>query len=68
MPHVPIFASERFRGKSRRGLYGDVVEELDDSVGAIVATLQRTGNLENTLIIISSDNGPWFLGDAALWP
>ncbi len=63
-PHDPLFVRKERSGTSKAGLYGDVVEELDDSVGAIVATLQRTGNLENTLIIISSDNGPWFLGDA----
>jgi arylsulfatase A len=63
-PHDPLFVRKERSGTSQAGLYGDVVEELDDSVGAIVSTLQRTGNLENTLIIISSDNGPWFLGDA----
>jgi len=63
-PHDPLSVREERSGKSRAGLYGDVLEEIDDSVGAIVTTLQRTGNLQNTLIIISSDNGPWFLGDA----
>tara|TARA_B110000503_G_scaffold83460_2_gene127370 strand:+ start:7122 stop:8597 length:1476 start_codon:yes stop_codon:yes gene_type:complete len=63
-PHDPLSVREERSGKSRAGLYGDVLEEIDDSVGAIVATLERTGNLENTLIIITSDNGPWFLGDA----
>ncbi len=63
-PHDPLSVRQERSGRSKAGLYGDVLEELDDSVGAIVATLQRTGNLENTLIIISSDNGPWFLGDA----
>ena len=59
MPHVPIFASEKFRGKSRNGVYGDVVAELDWSVGEIVATLRDTGVLENTVLIFTSDNGPW---------
>jgi arylsulfatase A len=59
MPHVPLFAGEKFLGKSAAGLYGDVIEEIDDSVGRIVAELTRTGTLENTWIIFSSDNGPW---------
>ena len=59
MPHVPIFASERFQGKSAAGLYGDVVEELDWSVGEIMTTLQRLGLDERTLILFTSDNGPW---------
>jgi len=59
MPHVPIFASEPFKGKSRRGLYGDVIEELDWSVGEILSTLQRLHLVENTLVIFFSDNGPW---------
>ena len=63
-PHIPLFVHEERSGRSKAGLYGDVLEEIDDSVGTIVATLERTGNLDNTLIIITSDNGPWFLGDA----
>jgi arylsulfatase A-like enzyme/dienelactone hydrolase len=59
MPHVPIFASARFRGTSQRGLYGDVVQELDWSVGEIMATLKRLGLDERTLVIFSSDNGPF---------
>ncbi|MDO8544686.1 MAG: sulfatase [Opitutaceae bacterium] len=59
MPHVPIIASERFRGRSTAGLYGDVVEELDWSVGEIMATLRRLGLDERTLVIFTSDNGPW---------
>jgi arylsulfatase A-like enzyme len=59
MPHVPIFASEKFRGQSSRGLYGDVVQELDASVGQIVAAVQRTGLNDRTLIIFTSDNGPF---------
>jgi arylsulfatase A-like enzyme len=58
-PHVPLFASERFRGKSPRGLYGDVVEELDWSVGEVLNALRSTGLASNTLVFFSSDNGPW---------
>jgi arylsulfatase A-like enzyme len=63
-PHDPLFVRAELSGRSDAGLYGDVLEEIDDSIGEIVTTLERTGNLDNTLIIISSDNGPWFLGDA----
>ena len=59
MPHVPIFASEKFKGKSRHGLYGDVIEELDASVGDLMAALKRLGLEERTLVILSSDNGPF---------
>ena len=59
MPHVPIFASDRFRGKSARGLYGDVIEEIDWSVGEIVNTIDRLNLSENTLVIFTNDNGPF---------
>jgi len=59
MPHVPLFASPEFRGKSARGLYGDVVEELDWSVGQVVQALKDAGLDRRTLVIFSSDNGPW---------
>ncbi|WP_221031505.1 sulfatase family protein [Actomonas aquatica] len=59
MPHVPIYASPEFEGTSQRGLYGDVIQELDWSVGQIRAALEAQGLLENTLIVFSSDNGPW---------
>ena len=59
MPHVPIFASEKFRGHSSRGLYGDAVEELDASVGEIVAVIAKHGLAERTLVIFLSDNGPF---------
>ena len=59
MPHVPLFASEKFRDKSLRGLYGDVVEELDWSCGEILRTLDKFGIEENTLVCFTSDNGPW---------
>jgi arylsulfatase A len=58
-PHTPLFASERFRRKSPRGLYGDVVEELDWSVGEVLAALRREGIESNTLVVFTSDNGPW---------
>jgi arylsulfatase A len=61
MPHTPLFASEKFSGASRRGLYGDVIEELDWSVGRINDTLDRLGLSENTLVIFTSDNGPAML-------
>jgi arylsulfatase A-like enzyme len=59
MPHVPIFASEDFRGRSQRGLYGDVVEELDWSVGQILNSLQRLELDRQTLVVFLSDNGPF---------
>lgn len=59
MPHVPIFASETFKGRSARGLYGDVVEELDWSVGQILAALKNLKLEDNTLVIFTSDNGPF---------
>jgi arylsulfatase A-like enzyme len=59
MPHVPIFSSEKHRGRSQRGLYGDVVEELDDSVGAILAALRKHGLEDDTLVVFCSDNGPF---------
>lgn len=66
MPHVPIAASEPYRGQSGRGLYGDVVEELDDSVGRIVSTIDRLGLSERTLVLFLSDNGPFLsYGDHA---
>ena len=66
MPHVPIFASEKFRGQSGRGLYGDAVEELDWSVGEIVAAIGRHALAEKTLVIFLSDNGPFLsYGDHA---
>ncbi len=61
MPHVPIYASEDFTGTSERGLYGDVVQELDWSVGQILEKLEQLELLENTLVIFSSDNGPWLV-------
>jgi arylsulfatase A len=59
MPHVPLFVSERGKGKSAGGIYGDVIEELDWSVGEIVATLKKHDLEKDTLVIFTSDNGPW---------
>ncbi|GAA4448351.1 sulfatase [Nibrella saemangeumensis] len=59
MPHVPIAASKRFRGKSPIGLYGDVMEEIDWSVGEVLNALKKNRLDENTLVIFTSDNGPW---------
>lgn len=59
MPHVPLGASEKYRGKTERGLYGDACEEIDWSTGQIMATLDKAGLTQNTLVIFLSDNGPW---------
>ena len=59
MPHVPIAASGNFKGKSANGLYGDVIEELDWSVGQILKKLDELGLDKNTIVVFSSDNGPW---------
>lgn len=58
-PHVPLFASPDFKGKSRAGIYGDAVEEIDWSTGRILETLRQSGLAENTLVLFTSDNGPW---------
>ena len=61
-PHIPLAASPRFRGKSKLGIYGDVIEELDWSVGEVLSALKRSGVDNNTLVMFSSDNGPWYQG------
>jgi arylsulfatase A len=63
MPHVPLYASPEFEGKSKRGLYGDVIEEIDWSVGEVVKALKKNGLEENTLVVFTSDNGPWIIFD-----
>lgn len=63
MVHVPLFASDEFRGRSPRGLYGDAVEEIDWSVGQVLETLRREGLAENTFVVFTSDNGPWLTFD-----
>ena len=59
MPHVPLFVSDKHKGKSKQGLYGDVIEEIDWSVGTILKALDDNKVAENTLVVFTSDNGPW---------
>ena len=59
MAHLPIHTTEKFRGKSRAGLFGDVMQTIDWSVGQVVETLRKTGNENNTIVVFASDNGPW---------
>jgi arylsulfatase A-like enzyme len=59
MPHVSLFVSDKFKGKSEQGLYGDVIMEIDWSVGQILNTLKRLGLDDNTLVVFTCDNGPW---------
>ena len=59
MPHVPLGVSDKFRGKSKQGMYGDVIMEIDWSVGQILDTLKALGIDGNTMVIFTSDNGPW---------
>ena len=66
MVHVPLFVSDKFKGKSDHGLFGDVVMEIDWSVGQILDAIKRTGADDDTLVIFTSDNGPWLsYGDHA---
>jgi len=66
MVHVPLHVSDKFRGKTKRGLFGDVVEELDWSVGQILAAIKKNGLDDNTLVMFCADNGPWLcFGDHA---
>jgi len=58
-PHVPLFASAKFKGQSQRGLYGDIVEEIDWSVGQVLEALRREKLDKKTLVFFTSDNGPW---------
>jgi arylsulfatase A len=59
MPHVPLFTKEESVGRSEQGRYGDVLEEIDDSVGKVMQALEEAGVADNTLVIYASDNGPW---------
>lgn len=59
MPHVPLYVSDKFKGKAEKGLHGDVLEEIDWSVGEILKAIKQNGLDENTLVIFTSDNGPW---------
>ena len=63
-PHVPLFVTEEFEGQSSAGLYGDVVETIDWSMGQILEKLNELGIDENTMVIFTSDNGPWFEGSS----
>ncbi|MBM3813574.1 MAG: sulfatase [Acidimicrobiia bacterium] len=63
-PHIPLAASDRFRGRSPQGIYGDVVEEIDWSIGQLLDAVRRAGADSNTLLMFSSDNGPWYQGSA----
>ncbi len=59
MAHLPVRTADRFRGQSRAGLYGDVMETIDWSVGRVLAALEKAGEAENTVVVFASDNGPW---------
>lgn len=59
MPHVPLAVSDKFKGKSELGLFGDVILELDWSLGQIMKALDETGLTKNTILVVASDNGPW---------
>ena len=61
LPHVPLFAGKEFLGSSDRGLYGDIIEEIDWSVGEILTALKKNGLDENTYVVFTSDNGPWLI-------
>jgi len=61
MPHVPLFRSKEFENRSLRGIYGDVIEELDWSVGQILSALKQNGLDDNTMVVFTSDNGPWLI-------
>jgi len=61
MPHIRLAASDAFNGQSPRGLYGDVVEEIDFQTGRIIEVIKELGIVENTYIVFTSDNGPWYL-------
>lgn len=65
-PHIPLYASDAFRGQSAAGRYGDTILEIDWSLGQIREALERHGLADNTLIIFTSDNGPWFEGEAGV--
>lgn len=61
MPHIPLFVSEKFRGRSKASLYVDVIEEIDWSVGEVLKTLEKNQLDQNTIVVFTSDNGPWLL-------
>jgi arylsulfatase A-like enzyme len=59
LPHIPLYAGKKHLGKSRRGIYGDVIEEIDSGAGQIIQTIKDLGIEKNTLVVFTSDNGPW---------
>ena len=61
MPHIPLFVSEEFRGRSKASLYVDVIEEIDWSVGEVLNALEKNNLDQNTIVVFTSDNGPWLL-------
>ena len=61
LPHIPLYASKRFLGKSKRGLYGDVIEEIDYGVGLIINELKKFNLDKKTIVVFTSDNGPWLV-------
>ncbi len=61
LPHIPLFRSEEFKNTSIAGIYGDVIEEIDWSVNQIINALEKEGIAENTLVVFTSDNGPWHI-------
>ena len=61
MPHIPLYVSEKFDGKSKKGIYGDVIEEIDWSVGQVNKTLKELNLEDKTLVIFTTDNGPWLI-------
>jgi arylsulfatase A len=63
MPHMPLYRSKEFIDRSQRGIYGDVIEELDSSVGRVIQTLRELKLDRNTLLVFTSDNGPWHIFD-----
>lgn len=63
-PHIPLFPAAEHAGESEGGVYGDVVEDLDRSVGRILAALDRLGLSQDTIVFVTSDNGPWYQGSA----
>ncbi len=64
MPHTPLFVSDKFKGATERGLYGDVIREIDWSVGQVLQALRDRGLAENTLVVFTTDNGPWLVKGA----
>lgn len=63
-PHIPLYSEDPFEGRSAAGAYGDTVETIDWSMGELLEALRRTGQAENTLVLFTSDNGPWFEGSS----